>query len=60
MASKRSGRKARSGGGAKAGKRKPGKGSLRDLEAKGARKVHGGGGDLPITKDVDKATVKPF
>jgi hypothetical protein len=42
MASKRGGSKAKSGGGAKAGKRKPNKGGLKDLEAKDGRKIRGG------------------
>jgi len=42
MASKRSGSRAKSGGGAKAGKRTTKKGSFRDLEAKDGQKIRGG------------------
>jgi hypothetical protein len=41
MASKKSGSKAKSGGGAKAGKRTA-RASLKDLEAKGSQKIKGG------------------
>jgi len=54
MASKRSGTKTKSGGG-KAGKRKPKKETLKDLEAKDTRKIRGGG-EFSITHNVDKAT----
>ena len=39
MASKKSGSKAKSGGGAKAGKRTAKKASLKDLEAKGSQRL---------------------
>ena len=42
MVSKKSGSKAKSGGGAKAGKRTANKASLKDLEAKGSQKIKGG------------------
>ena len=54
MASKRSGIKAKSGGG-KAGKRKPKKGTLKDLEAKDSQKIRGGG-EFSFTHNVDKPT----
>ena len=57
MASKRSGNKTKSGGG-KAGKRKPKKGTLKDLEAKDTRKIRGG--EFSFTHNMDKATPKLF
>ena len=60
MASKRSGSKAKSGGGAKAGK---GKASLKDLDAKGSKKIRGGStagradfSSLTIMKVLDKTS----
>jgi hypothetical protein len=59
MASKRSGSKAKSRGGAKAGK---GKASLKDLDAKGSKKIKGGSkeradlGYVNIMKVVDKTS----
>ena len=60
MANKRTGSKAEPDGGARAGKRKPKKENLRNLEVKDSQKVQGGTGEIPITKESDKATVKPF
>ena len=54
MANKRSGSKANSRGGAKAGKAKATMGSLKDLEAKGTHKIKGG--DIWISKVPDKST----
>jgi len=59
MAGKRSGGKARSGGGDKAGKRKAKK-TLNDLEAKNDRRIRGGGKDTPIIKSSDSASNKLF
>jgi hypothetical protein len=56
MAQKRSGGKGRSGAGSKAG-RASRKVAMRDLSAKGDRKIRGGG-EIPITKLIDKGTVK--
>ena len=60
MASKKSGSKAKSGGGAKAGK---GKASLKDLEPKGSQKIRGGSkagkadfSNLSIMKVLDKTS----
>lgn len=57
MNGKRNGRKAKSGGGAKAGKRTAKKGNLTDLEAKGGQKIRGG---FTITKTTDSSTPKLF
>jgi hypothetical protein len=54
MASKKSGSKAKSGGGARARKGKATMTSLKDLEAKGTQKIKGG--DIWIGKVVDKST----
>jgi len=62
MASKRSGSKANSRGGAKAGKGKATMGRLKDLEAKGGQKIRGGDkgkvktSELQIMKVVDKSS----
>ena len=63
MASKRSGSKAKSGGGAKAGKGKARMESLKDLEPKGSQKIRGGSkagtadfSNLSIMKVLDKTS----
>ncbi len=67
MASKRSGSKAKSGGGAKAGKGKATMASLKDLEARGSQKIRGGRkagrtelSELQISKVVDKSSADLF
>ncbi len=65
MASKRSGSKIKSGGGAKAGKGKATMASLKDLEAKDSQKIRAGAknksgradfSNLSIMKVLDKTT----
>jgi type VI protein secretion system component Hcp len=62
MTSKRSGSKAKSGAGAKAGKRTTKKGSLRDLPAKDSQKIRGGvtTSGFTITKPSDSTSPKLF
>ncbi len=57
MTSKRSGSKAKSGGGAKTGKRRNKKESFKDLEAKDSQKIRGGG-DISFTKTTDQTSPK--
>ena len=58
MTSKRSGSKAKSGAGAKAGKRTTKKRSFKDLEPKDGQKIRGGLTFKPIviTKPIDSST----